>query len=271
MKAVRVGDIDIAYEQIGPVGRGDPMLLIHGSNLADGLRPLAAALNRQVPSLPLVRYHRRGVGRSTGGLRPVTTEQQAADALGVLDALELPAAHILGYSYGATIALEVALSAPDRIRSLVLLEPILHQVPSWQDFSRSMEPVMESYAAGDLEAAVKATFLSLGGPQWPGLIDSIGPDALSDAIRDTEVYFRVEAPAMRQWTLDPRRSLAAPVVSVLGDRSGLFFAEGRQLLHQRFPQCVDADITDATHMLFLQQPDAIADAVRGFLAPALPG
>ena len=47
--------------------------------------------------------------------------------------------------------------------------------------------------------------------------------------------------------------------------SGQFFAEGRQLLHRHFPDCTDADIPDANHLLFLQQPEAIATAVVSFI------
>ncbi|TDW77863.1 alpha/beta fold hydrolase [Kribbella pratensis] len=264
MNTTHVNGVDIEYEQ---VGHGEPMLLIHGSNLADGLRPLTTALSRRAASLSFIRYHRRGLGGSAGGRRPVSTEEQAADALGLLDALDLPSAHILGYSYGATVALEAALSAPQRVRSLVLLEPILTEVPSWAEFSRGMEPVMKLYQAGDMEGAVTATFAALGGPTWPDLIRSVGTEALAMAIRDTETYYRVEAPALHRWTLDPQRAAAlrAPVLSVRGMNSGQFFAEGRQLLHRHFPDCADADIPDASHLLFLQQPEAIATAVVSFI------
>lgn len=56
---------------------------------------------------------------------------------------------------------------------------------------------MRLYGAGDMEGAVKATFAALGGQNWPDLIASVGPDALDMAIRDTETYYRVEAPALR--------------------------------------------------------------------------
>ena len=56
-------------------------------------------------------------------------QEQAADGLSLLDALGLPCAHLLGYPYGAVIALETAPPAPARVRSLALLEPILTGVP----------------------------------------------------------------------------------------------------------------------------------------------
>ncbi|SRR5712691_7401770 len=109
MRTAHVNDIEIEIEVIG---QGEPLLLIHGFNLATGLAPMAAALAVEGPSLRLVRYHRRGMAGSGGRGWPISVQQQAADALGLLDALGLPSAHLLGYSYGAVIALETALSAP---------------------------------------------------------------------------------------------------------------------------------------------------------------
>jgi pimeloyl-ACP methyl ester carboxylesterase len=63
-------------------------MMIHGSNLATGLLPLAAALARQAPGLRLLRYHQRGYGRTAAGSASVG--QRAADALALLDSLGMP-------------------------------------------------------------------------------------------------------------------------------------------------------------------------------------
>ncbi|MEV5747070.1 alpha/beta hydrolase [Actinoallomurus sp. NPDC052308] len=264
MQTAPVNDIEIEYELIG---HGEPLLLIHGSNLATGLAPLAAALAAQAPYLQLVRYHRRGMAGSGGRGRPISVGQQAADALGLLDALGLPSAHLLGYSYGGVIAIEAALSAPARVRSLALLEPILTEVPSWTTFRAGMEPIMSLYAAGDMAGAARATFAGLGGPDWEELVSTAGPDALDLAVRDTELFYRAEAPSLTTWTLDETRAAAVqgPVLSVVGTQSGPFFEEGRQLLHQRFTRCADADIPGVNHLLNLQAPQPIATAVADFL------
>jgi pimeloyl-ACP methyl ester carboxylesterase len=265
MKTAHVNDVDIQYEL---TGQGEPLLLIHGSNIATGLRPLATALSRRVPFLSLIRYHRRGMGGSTGRDWPISVEQQAVDALGLLDALDLPSAHILGYSYGATIAIETALAAPDRTRSLILLEPILSEVPNSRTFFSGMDPIMSLYAAGDMKGAVTATFTGLGGQNWPELVATAGPDAFDIAVRDTEMFYRTEWPELTTWTFSPARAAAvnAPVLSVLGMRSGPFFDKGRRLIHQRFPYCADADIPAANHLLYLQAPEAIAAEIAHFLA-----
>ena len=209
MKVAHLDGVSLAYELIGA---GEPLLLIHGSNLADGLSPLASALAREAPWLRVLRYHRRGYGGTAAVDVPASVDQHAADALGLLDSLGMRSAHVLGYSYGGVVALEAALMAPTRIRSLTLLEPILLEVPSAGDFVAGMAPVMSRYTDGDMEGAVTATLAALGGPKWQDLIATIGPGALDMAILDTVTYYRSEAPSLNTWTLTP----AAPRRSTVG-------------------------------------------------------
>ncbi|HTJ35561.1 MAG TPA: alpha/beta hydrolase [Dactylosporangium sp.] len=272
MRTARVGDAGIRFDVTGD---GEPILLIHGSNLADGLRPLAAALRRHTPWLAPVRYHRRGMGDSTSHDdqprqgEPVRIEWHAADALALLDALGLPSAHVLGYSYGGTVAIEAALAAPERVRSLILVEPTLREVPSADQFLEQMAPVMDRYRAGDAAGAVTATLAWLDTEHWPELLATVGPDAYEQAVRDTGFFYRSERPSLEDWTFSPQRAAAvrAPVLSVLGTHSGAFFDDGRELIHRRFPHCADANIPGANHLLNLQAPETIALEVARFLRP----
>ncbi|GAA2010405.1 hypothetical protein GCM10009839_00360 [Catenulispora yoronensis] len=263
MKTVRIDDIDIEYED---TGAGEPSLLIHGSNLATGLAPLAAALATATPHRRLLRYHRRGMAGSGGRTLPIGVERQATDALALLDALGLDSAHLVGYSYGGVIALETTLTAPERVRSLILLEPILMQVPGGTEFASGMTKILDLYAEGDLTGAVTATFAGLGGPDWQDLVATAGPNALDQAVRDTELFYQDEWPALNTWTLDTEAAgtYPGPVLSVVGTESGPFFQAGRTLLHKAFNTCTDADIPGANHLLNLQAPERIGAAIAAF-------
>ena len=74
----------------------------------------------------LVAYHRRGYGNSGRVSAPVTMADQAEDALGLLDRLDVDRAHLVGHSVGGTIALQLALTCPERVSTLVLLEVSIH-------------------------------------------------------------------------------------------------------------------------------------------------
>jgi pimeloyl-ACP methyl ester carboxylesterase len=113
----RVGGL--AYEIHG---EGQPVLLIHGSHVADSFLPLAretALADRH----QLIRYHRRGFAGSAPHTGPFSIEAQAQDALALLEALGVAHAHVIGHSYGAVTALQLTCEAPSVVHSLVLLEP----------------------------------------------------------------------------------------------------------------------------------------------------
>ena len=71
----------------------------------------------------------RGVGRSDAPPGPYSTAQLAEDALAVLDAHGVARAHLVGLSLGGAVAQELALRAPERVRSLALLGSFARQAP----------------------------------------------------------------------------------------------------------------------------------------------
>jgi 4,5:9,10-diseco-3-hydroxy-5,9,17-trioxoandrosta-1(10),2-diene-4-oate hydrolase len=107
-------------------GTGIPVVLLHGggpgatgmSNFGHNLEPLLAAGFRViVPDLP-------GYGRSTKGIdRSDPFGDLALAVRGLLDALDLDRAHLIGNSYGGAAALRLALDRPDRVDRMVLMGP----------------------------------------------------------------------------------------------------------------------------------------------------
>ncbi len=111
-----VAGTELHYERAGD---GEPLLLIQGmsgTHLAWG-RPFGSLLER---SFDCVAFDNRGIGLSGPAEEPFTIAEMAADALGLLDALEVERAHVLGISMGGMIAQELALAHPGRVRSLAI-------------------------------------------------------------------------------------------------------------------------------------------------------
>ncbi len=115
MATTNVGDIELYYEEHGS---GDPLLCIMG------LAADSAAWMFQVPDFSkqyrTIIFDNRGVGRSSKPAGPYTTAQMASDAVGLLDALGIQQANVLGVSMGGMIAQELALGYPQRVKRLVL-------------------------------------------------------------------------------------------------------------------------------------------------------
>src|SRR5215216_328954 len=112
---VRAGDLDIWTEQ---VGQGPDVLLIGG--LGDTVESWQFQLDRLADRYRLTAFDNRGAGRTAMPDGPVSAELMADDAAGVLQSLDIPSAHVAGFSGGSIIAQELALRRPELVRSLVL-------------------------------------------------------------------------------------------------------------------------------------------------------
>jgi pimeloyl-ACP methyl ester carboxylesterase len=115
MPRLSVNGVELHYVE---AGEGDPVLMIMGF----GGDHLAWAF--QVPALSeryrVITFDNRGVGQSSVPDAPYSTRLMADDAVGLLDALAIERAHVIGVSMGGMIAQEVALGHPGRVRSLQL-------------------------------------------------------------------------------------------------------------------------------------------------------
>src|ERR671924_496283 len=112
---VRANDLEIYVEQ---VGQGPNVLLIGG--LGDTVESWQFQLDGLADRYRLTAFDNRGAGRTPMPEPPVTVEHMADDAAGVLRALDIPSAHVAGFSGGSKIAQELALRHPELVRSLVL-------------------------------------------------------------------------------------------------------------------------------------------------------
>ena len=115
MATVKVNGCEIYYEIHG---QGDPLVLIMG------LRRNVEWWYRQIPSLSkhfqVIAFDNRGAGRSDKPAMEYSMRLFADDTAGLMDALDISNAHILGVSMGGYIAQELALNHPAKVRDLVL-------------------------------------------------------------------------------------------------------------------------------------------------------
>ena len=117
MATIRVGDIDMYYTEEGDAN-SEPVLLIMGfASNADAWAPQIPALSAKYR---VIAFDNRGAGRTTQPDGTYTIPQMADDAAGLLDALGVASAHVVGASMGGMIAQELTLRHPKRVRSLVL-------------------------------------------------------------------------------------------------------------------------------------------------------
>jgi 3-oxoadipate enol-lactonase len=112
----------IHYEKHGDFGAAGtrPLVLIQGmAGSCAGWLPLQVPAFS--PSRPVLIFDNRGVGGSDDPGGPFTTADLGRDTLGLLDALGIAKADLLGVFLGGMVAQEMALAAPDRVDRLVLV------------------------------------------------------------------------------------------------------------------------------------------------------
>jgi pimeloyl-ACP methyl ester carboxylesterase len=113
---VHVGDIDIAYKE---AGAGYPLILIMGSNgTMDLWSPaLISALSK---NNRVIIFDNRGMGLTSSSDSEFSIKLFAEDTTGLMDALNIAKANVLGWSMGTYIAQELALNHPDKVNRLIL-------------------------------------------------------------------------------------------------------------------------------------------------------
>jgi pimeloyl-ACP methyl ester carboxylesterase len=264
MQRVNLNGVDLEYDV---QGSGEPLLLIHGSILADAFFPLLVE-PRITNNYRVISYHRRGFAGSTRARDPFTIGQQAADGRALLRHLDIPRAHIAGHSYGAAIALQWALDAPAEVQSLALLEPpLLASIPSGPTFWEGVESVRAMYERGDKAGATDAFCAGTVGPEYRQVIDTVlPPGAFELAVTNLDTFFQVELPALQRWqfTAEEATRIRQPVLSVVGSETAPIFSEGHALIQQWIPHAEALVVSQATHALQLMNASGVADGLARF-------
>jgi pimeloyl-ACP methyl ester carboxylesterase len=113
---VRVGELDMAYRM---QGEGPPLLMVAGTGYP-GTTWYPELLGLLSDRHTVITYDHRGTGGTKGQAGEFSTRVLARDALGLLAALDVDGAHVLGHSMGGRVAQWMAIDDPRRVRTLVL-------------------------------------------------------------------------------------------------------------------------------------------------------
>lgn len=265
MEIAAVEGVELEYEISGV---GEPILFI-GPVLADGFVPLLH--HRQLAEhYQLVHYHRRGWVGSSHTPGPVSIHEHVADVTALLDHLGIPRIHTVGHSSGAAIGAQLTLDHPDRVATLTLLELSLLSLPKGQEFLQGAGPLFQIYESGDHEQAFAAFMSAVSGLDWEtcrSTLERQVPGVVAQSIKDADTFFGIELPSLAEWSVDADQlaAIEQPVLSILGSRTEPLWIEVAAFLRCNIPQLEEAEADGVGHLLHLQNPDPVADAITGFL------
>ncbi|HEY3543810.1 MAG TPA: alpha/beta fold hydrolase [Gaiellaceae bacterium] len=224
-------DVENARLWVEQDGSGPAVLFLHGG-LGDS-RLWEPVTERLRDSFRCVRYDFRFFGRSEG---PNEEWSPSDDSVAVLDALDIERAAVVGLSMGGRVALEIALTHPERVSALV------HVAGAVEPFE------LDGYDPGDTrESEMLADF-----GVW-------APLGIEDGYRDLWLATPSDTPEDRRADvlLD---DLTVPTLVVIAKHDPAVFRE----LAERIPATRRVEI-DSDHYVTLREPDAVARLIREFL------
>ena len=244
-------------------GRGaETVVLVNGG--AMDFRQWDEIAAELTASYRVVRWDPRGCGASSQVTEPFS---QVRDLAALLDHLKLSRVHLVGLSAGGGIALDFALTHPDRVGRLVLVAPAVGGWHWSESFQKRGEELSKAGRSKDQEALGTALLEDV----WfaPGL--SQRPDAAArvrELVRANRKIFRIQNELIEQ--LDP------PALGRLGELRARTLVILPQLDHPDLHQIADTlrsrstlvsvhRVPRAGHMVHLEQPREFLSAVTRFL------
>jgi pimeloyl-ACP methyl ester carboxylesterase len=220
----------------------------------------------------VITYDRRGNSRSPRSLgwASTTIDEQADDAAALLRGLDLAPAFVFGTSAGASIAANLALLHPAVLRGVVFHEPIFPTgVTNAADlWARRKALIEEGIAKGGVRAASELFLVSVAGKE---IYDSLEPVLRERLLRNGEVLLNIEMTHYLEYepTQAQLASVRLPRLVTAGADNRDTTAPG----HWRYESAthlasqLDSGFVElpGTHMAYLGQPRAFAEALRPHL------
>ena len=263
-KKIHVGDIDIAYKVFG---KGDPILLISGSSLVmDSWDPFV--LRDLSSNHTVIIFDNRGVGNTTAGTKPFSIVQFANDTAGLLDALKIQKADVLGFSMASFIAQELALLHPEKVNRLILYGSSCggkENIPQSPEVVKILSDIVNNRLQ-DPEKALSVTFplswiKSHPYFTFPQPKETISPSTLKQQFNIVEDWFATN------WSGVCGRlsKISIPTLVITGTEDVAVPAANSLIIAAKIPGSWLVQIKGAGHGLMHQYPEKLSKVLQTFL------
>ena len=259
--SINVEDISMGYRVFGS---GYPLLLIMGYGSTMNL--WESSLIRKLASrFKVVVFDNRGIGISTTGTKPFSIGQFCEDTAGLMDALGIQQAHVLGWSMGSLIAQELVLRYPSKVNKLILYSTYC----SAEMFPPSPEIIQQ---LTDMTGTPEERGMRFISTLFPGIW------LQNNGHRIGEIFFRPmgnmpeetlqqQSKAIDEWNGSEGRlgKIYNPVLLISGTEDCLVLPQNSHFMHEKIPNAQLDLIGNGGHGLMFQYPDIFCEKVVAFL------
>jgi 3-oxoadipate enol-lactonase len=242
-------------------GEGKPIVLIHGGNL--DCRMWDPQFDKYARAYRVLRYDVRGFGRSSDPGQPFSSVE---DLKGVMQALGIGRALVVGLSLGGRIALDFALTHPAMVEALVLAGPGLSGFQWPPDSAARIAKILDAATSQGPDAAMELWLKD------PYMAPAMENPALAKRIRqlamdNAKLWTRPPTPETIPSPPASERlaSVQAPTLLIVGSRDVPEIQKIVEILASGIPGARRVVITGAGHMVNMEKPAAFDAAVLNFL------
>ena len=243
-----VNGLHMYYETYGA---GAPLVLLHGGMLTIDLN-FATVIPTLAQTHTVIGVELQGHGRTANIDRPITYVNLASDVVALLDLLGIEKATVLGHSMGAGVALELAVSHPDRVSAIVPISASVSKDGMHPDLSdpstfetSPIMPTAQDFA--DFKSAYER--LSPHPEQFDAFLMSLGSMDQDFA----------------GWTDEQLAGIRCPVLIVQGDTDFTLIAHAGVML-EKIPGSALAVIPSTTHMQVTRRDTILLPILAQFFA-----
>jgi len=257
----RVNGIDIYYETHGG---GDPLVLIMG------LRRNAEWWYRQIPALSkhfeVLVFDNRGAGRTDKPKMDYSIRLFADDTAGLMEALGIREANILGVSMGGYIAQELALSYPDRVKRLALgctgpggARAVLASPERLKKFTANEGLTPEEILKKDMDIYFSDEYIKKNREKIKEFVE-----ISLRYYQPPDAFERQFSACLRHDTVNRLSRIDVPTLILTGDDDPLVPPENSKILNALIPRSQLVFFPGKRHCFFIEEADQFNQRVTGF-------
>jgi len=266
MPEQRVNEATLFYELIGS---GDPLVLVHGSWVDH--KDWQLVVPHLARSFRVLTYDRRGHSLSERPLGQGSRREDEEDLAALMEALGLAPAHVVGNSFGGSIALGLAARRPDLFRSLIVHEAPLSSLvaddvelrPLMMELQARYEAVLDQLRAGDIAGGTRRFIeeIALGPGMWEQLPEEDRQTLMNNAPTFLD---ELQDPEFADLDVGALSSFSSPALLTEGDQSPPWFPKIMSKLAGAIDGAERLTFSGAGHAPYESHPDEYVRAVVEF-------